>query len=175
MKLLLHICCAPCSISIVESLRKDEIDVTGFWYNPNVHPYTEYRNRLETLKQYSQMIQLPVIYNEDYGLRAFTKSVINNLDNRCSTCYLMRLEATAKYAKENGFEAFSTTLLISPYQQHDLIKTVGEKLAKAYDIKFYYQDFRTLFRQGQDKARKKELYMQKYCGCIFSEEERYSK
>ena len=175
MKLLLHICCAPCSVMCIEKLREQNIDITGFWYNPNIHPYIEYKNRRDCLKEYSKMINLDVIYKEEYGLRNFTKNVINNLDNRCTYCYLCRLDEVAKYAKENGYDAFCTTLLISPYQKHDKIIEVAEALSKKYDIKFYYYDFRPYFREGQNKAREISLYMQKYCGCIFSEEERYSK
>ncbi|MEG2351563.1 MAG: epoxyqueuosine reductase QueH [Bacilli bacterium] len=101
--------------------------------------------------------------------------VINNVENRCGFCYLMRLEKAAKYAKENGFDAFSTTLLISPYQNHELLKNTALIIEKKYGIKFLYRDFRPGFRQGQNKAREIGLYMQKYCGCIFSEEERYTK
>ena len=175
MKLLLHICCAPCSVMCIEKLREQNIDITGFWYNPNIHPYIEYKNRRDCLKEYSKMIDLDVIYKEEYGLRNFTKNVINNLDNRCTYCYLCRLDEVAKYAKENGYDAFCTTLLISPYQKHDKIIEVAEALSKKYDIKFYYYDFRPYFREGQNKAREISLYMQKYCGCIFSERERYKK
>lgn len=173
MKLLLHICCAPCSVEVINTLKKDNIDITGFWYNPNIHPYTEYMSRLDTLKIYSKLIGLDVVYKDEYGLKTFTKNVIDNLDNRCIYCYTSRLEECVKYAKENSFDAFSTTLLISPYQKHDVIKDICDTLSKKYDIEFIYKDFRVNFKEGQQKARDLGLYMQKYCGCIFSEEERY--
>lgn len=173
MKLLLHMCCAPCSVMCVEKLREENIDITGFWYNPNIHPYMEYKSRRDSLEEYSNNIGLEVIYKDEYGLRKFTKNVINNIDNRCSYCYLTRLDEVAKYAKENGFDAFCTTLLISPYQKHDRIKEVALALSKKYGIEFYYYDFRPYFREGQIKAREMGSYMQKYCGCVFSEEERY--
>lgn len=175
MKVLLHICCAPCSVACIEKLRSDNIDVVGYWYNSNIHPYIEYKTRRDTLEMYSKMIDLDVIYNDYYGLRDFCSNVINNVDNRCGYCYYCRLNETAKKAKELGYEYFSTTLLISPYQNHELLKKTGEEVAKKYGIKFYYDDFRPYFREGQQKARELGLYMQKYCGCIFSEEERYSK
>ena len=175
MKVLLHICCAPCSVMCIDELKKDNYEVTGYWYNPNIHPFTEYKSRMECLKEYSKMINLEVIYNDVYGLVEFTKNVIDNLNNRCDYCYKERLENTVKYAKENNFDAFSTTLLISPYQKHDKIKNIGEELSLKYDIKFIYKDFREYFRKGQNKARELSLYMQKYCGCIFSEQERYLK
>lgn len=176
MKLLLHTCCAPCSVYCIESLRSENIEPNLYWYNPNIHPYIEYKTRRDTLKEYSKMINVETIFQEEYGLREFCKNVINDLQNRCSNyCYRVRLEQTAKYAKENGYDAFSTTLLVSPYQNHDELKRIGEELAKEYNLKFLYRDFRVGFREGQSKARELGLYMQKYCGCVFSEEERYSK
>lgn len=175
MKVLLHICCAPCSIKCIDILKEDKYDVNGYWYNPNIHPYTEYKLRMECLKEYSKLINLDVIYNDEYGLVEFTKNVIEDLNNRCSYCYRKRLEETVKYAKENNFDAFSTTLLISPYQKHEQIKELCEQLSIEYDIKFIYKDYRNAFKEGQNKARELELYMQKYCGCIFSEKERYLK
>ena len=173
MRLLLHTCCAPCSVFCVDTLKKEDIDITSYWYNPNIHPYKEYEARLNSLKEYNEKINVPLIIDDYYGLREFCKNTVDKLDNRCGYCYLTRLEKTAKYAKENGFDAFSTTLLYSIYQNHDLIINICEKLSKKYDIKFLYRDFRIGFRLGQEKAREMGLYMQKYCGCIFSEEERY--
>ena len=173
MKLLLHICCAPCSVMAIQVLRSNDIDVTGYWYNPNIHPFTEYQNRLEALKGYAQSIDMPLIINDFYGLRMFTKMAMEDLENRCMGCYDMRLRETALYAKANGYDAFSTTLLISPYQKHETLKATGERIAKEIGISFHYTDFRPYFREGQKIARELPLYMQKYCGCIFSEEERY--
>lgn len=174
MKLLLHTCCAPCSVYCIESLRNEEIEPVSYWFNPNIHPYMEYKARRDTLIEYSKMVNLELIINENYGLRDFCKNVSNDIENRCKNyCYRVRMEETAKYAKENGYEAFSTTLLVSPYQNHEELKRIGEELAKKYEIEFLYRDFRQGFRQGQAKARELSLYMQKYCGCVFSEEDRY--
>jgi len=170
MKVLLHACCAPCSIYCIDTLKKENVNIDLFWYNLNIHPYSEYIKRKETLEKYSKMIDINVIYKDYYGLRAFTKNVIDDLDNRCEYCYRIRLMETAKYAKENGYDAFSTTLLVSPYQKHDIIKTIAEDIALKLGITFLYRDFRVGFREGQAKARELELYRQKYCGCIFSEE-----
>lgn len=175
MKLLLHICCAPCSAACIEVLRKENIDIKGYWYNPNIHPYKEYESRLNALKEYSKMINLDVVYYDYYGLREFTENVAENLNNRCEYCYYSRMENVAKYAKENGYDTFSTTLLISPYQNHELLKQMGEEIASKYGIQFLYRDFRIGFREGQAEAKQLGLYMQKFCGCIFSEEDRYSK
>ena len=174
MKLLLHACCAPCSVYCIDSLRKQNIEPTVYWYNPNIHPYMEYKTRRDTLKEYTKSIGVEAIFHEEYGLDEFCKNVICDLQNRCQNyCYKIRLEDTAKYAKENGYDTISTTLLISPYQKHEFLHELGEKIAKEYGLQFLYQDFRVGFREGQAKARELGLYMQKYCGCIFSEEIRY--
>ena len=128
------------------------------------------------LKRIYKSIGVNAIFEENYGLKEFCKNVINDLENRCvNYCYRVRLEQTAKFAKENGYDSFSTTLLVSPYQNHEALKQVGEELAEKYGLEFVYRDFRVGFREGQTKARELGLYMQKYCGCVFSEEDRYSK
>ena len=175
MKLLMHTCCAPCSVYCIDSLREEGIEPTVYWYNPNIHPYMEYKARRDCLKDYTASIGVNAIFEEDYGLDEFCKNVIGDLRNRCvNYCYPLRIEQTAKYAKENGYDTITTTLLVSPYQKHDELKNVCEKIAKKHGLTFLYRDFRVGFREGQAKARELGLYMQKYCGCIFSEEERYS-
>jgi len=175
-KILLHCCCAPCSLSVVKSLRDENLEPELFWYNPNIHPYTEYNERLACLKNFAQNENLQLLNaNEEYGLRFFLKETALDLENRCMQCYRMRLEKTASFAASNGYDSFSTTLLISPYQDHDCIRRIGEELAQKYNIAFFYKDFREFFREGQAQAREQKFYMQKYCGCIFSEEERFAK
>jgi len=173
MKLLLHICCAPCSVACIGNLRGEGIEPTGFWYNPNIHPVREYRKRKNTLIEYARMVSLRLIIENEYGLRQFINHVYPDYKARCAYCYACRMEETARYAAENGYDAFSTTLLISPYQKHELIKTTGEKMAAKYGTEFLYRDFRPYFQEGQEKAREAGLYRQQYCGCIFSEEDRY--
>lgn len=175
IKLLMHTCCAPCSIYCIDTLQKEGIEPILYWYNPNIHPYIEYKNRRDTLKEYAESINIKVIFEEEYGLDKFCKNVIGDLKNRCSNyCYRVRLEQTAKYAKENGFDAITTTLFVSPYQKHEELKLICEEICKKYGLEFSYRDFRVGFREGQAKARELGLYMQKYCGCIFSEESRYN-
>lgn len=172
MRLLLHTCCAPCSVYCIDSLRKEGIEPTIYWFNPNIHPYMEYKARRDCLKEYTKRINVDAIFEERYGLRDFCKNVVDDLDNRCKNyCYLVRLEQTAKYAKENGFDSFSTTLLVSPYQNHEALVEVANNMATKYGVEFVYRDFRIGFREGQAKARELGLYMQKYCGCVFSEEQ----
>ena len=174
-RLLLHTCCAPCSVYCVSSLRAEGIEPVSFWFNPNIHPYQEYKARRDTLVSYAEAIGLELLVRENYGLRAFVRAVCGDLDHRCGYCYTCRLEETARYAAEHGFTAFSTTLLVSPYQDHDGICRVAGRLAEQYGAPFLYRDFRPGFRQGQADARERGLYMQKYCGCVFSEEERHAK
>lgn len=175
MRTLLHICCAPCANQCVSSLREEGIDLTGFWYNPNIHPFTEYRARRDCLRAYAESVQLPLIERNDYALRPFVREVAEDIEHRCAKCYAMRLYAAASQASAGGFDSFTSSLLISPYQNHDLIVQTAQAAAEAYGVTFLYRDFRPLFRQGQDYAREHGFYMQKYCGCVFSEEERYLK
>ena len=173
MKLLLHICCAPCSVACIRQLRSEGIEPTGFWYNPNIHPFTEYRARRNCLREYAQGIGLTLVEEDEYGLERFVKAVVGDIENRCGYCYGLRLGQAAKYAAEHGFDAFCTTLTVSPYQDTPLIFETGEKLARAFGVKFAPYDFSPRYREGQDEARALGLYMQKYCGCVFSEEDRY--
>ena len=175
MKLLLHTCCAPCSIMCIETLRQEGIDPVLFWYNPNIHPFKEYKMRKNTLVEYADAINAKLIINNEYGLRKFIEAIFPDFDNRCGYCYRVRLEETAKFAVENDFDAFTSTLFVSPYQNHELLKLTAEAVAEKYGVKFLYRDFRPFFKEGQEKARELQLYMQKYCGCVFSEEERYQK
>ncbi len=176
MKLLMHTCCAPCSVYCIDSLREEGIEPTLFWFNPNIHPFIEYKTRRDCLKDYAKMVGAELIMEEDYGLDEFCRNVISDIPGRCvNYCYPKRIGETVRYAKKNGFDAFTTTLLVSPYQKHEELVRVCEELAKAFEIEFVYRDFRVGFREGQKKARELGLYMQKYCGCIFSEEERYKK
>lgn len=174
MNIFLHICCAPCSVACIQQLREEGHAPTGFWYNPNIHPFLEYKARRDTLRQYAQDIDLPLVELDDYGLREFTAAVAANSDARCSWCYARRFEETAKTAAERGFSAFTSTLLISPYQNRELMCEIGEKVGKKYGVDFLPYDFRPRFRDGQEQARALGLYMQKYCGCIYSEEDRFS-
>ena len=175
-KVLMHTCCAPCSVYCIDSLRSEGIEPTIFWYNPNIHPYIEYKTRRDCLKDYASKVGAEAIFIEDYGLDEFCKNVVSDISNRCvNYCYKERLSETVRYAAAHGYDAFTTTLLVSPYQKHEELKEVCEELSKLSGVEFLYRDFRVGFREGQNKAREMGLYMQKYCGCIFSEEERYGK
>ena len=147
-----------------------------FWYNPNIHPFTEYKMRLESFSLFAAGHEKSGSAIDEYGLHFFLNEIYekNNI-SRCIKCYKHRIEKTASIAARDGFNFFSTTLLISPYQDHDAIKKIGEEAADIFKVNFFYRDFRPLFRESQSKARTMGFYMQKYCGCILSEEERYVK
>jgi len=175
MKLLFHCCCAPCAAASVESLCGEGITPTLFWYNPNIHPSTEYESRRDSLFAFAETGNLPLEKVDEYGLYPFLHSVGGEMAMglRCCDCYYMRLARTAALAVELGFGAFGTSLLISPYQDHDLIRGTGDDVAKQHGMDFMYRDFRPMFRESQNQARANGFYMQKYCGCIFSEADRY--
>lgn len=175
MELLLHICCAPCTIYPLQTLRDRGVEVSGYFYNPNIHPFREHEKRRDTLQEYAGICQLEVFYEDRYDLELFLDQTRPWGPERCRTCYEIRLEATASRAKAQGFEAFSTTLLYSRYQKHDWIREVGNRMGARFEIPFHYQDFRPGWQEGVQKSKELGLYRQPYCGCIFSEKERYAK
>jgi predicted adenine nucleotide alpha hydrolase (AANH) superfamily ATPase len=175
-RLLLHVCCGPCLIAPLSLLRSEaEWETTGFWFNPNIHPYTEYRRRLDTLIRFALDEDLPLILRDEYALESFLAAVSAQPDARCGYCYTIRLQAAAERAKAGGFDAFSSTLLYSRYQKHDEIRRIGEEIGQNVGIPFHYRDFRTLWDEGVRLAKAREMYRQPYCGCIYSEKDRYCK
>jgi len=188
MKILFHICCSNCTLYPVKILRAEGHDFTGFWYNPNIQPYDEYQSRLTSLKTLSDKWHIDIFYDEQYRPDEFFDMFrpdgpggLNSLNSsnrippppeRCGYCYMLRLEKAAAKAHAEGFEAFSTTLLISPYQDFEQINVTGKKLADKYNLHFYMKDFRPYFREAMSFAKELGLYRQKYCGCLFSKQER---
>lgn len=177
MRLLLHMCCGPCACYPVKSLREKGIEPVGWFFNPNIHPYKEWKQRLDTAQEFAAKVKLEMVADAHYQLRAFLGRALAAGDNagRCRMCYTWRLGEAARYAAENGFSAFTSTLFYSIYQDHGLMKETAEKFAREYGVDFYYEDFRAGWQEGIDISRALELYRQPYCGCIFSEEERYNK
>lgn len=173
MKLLLHICCGPCACYPLAVLQEQGVAVRGFFYNPNIHPYREFQRRLEALEQLAARRQLEVDYQREYGLRHYLQQVVFHEEERCRICYTMRLQAAASQAAKQGADAFSSTLLYSRYQQHELIRQLGEEAGAKEGVAFHYQDFRRGWQKGIELSKEWELYRQPYCGCIYSEEERY--
>ncbi len=170
---MLHICCACCLCAPLNELRKEGFEVTGLFYNPNIHPFLEFRRRLKALRVFQESDPIPVIYYEEYGIREYLKNVDYEGDDRCADCYALRLKFTADYAKKNGFDAFTSTMLFSVYQNHEQLKMISENLSREHEVDFVYRDYRHLSECSQDIARKKMIYRQGYCGCVFSEYERY--
>jgi predicted adenine nucleotide alpha hydrolase (AANH) superfamily ATPase len=175
MKVLLHICCANCAIYPVKTIRKKGLDVMGFFYRHNIHPYTECLKRQEALQSYADRINLKMIYQEGYDLEGFIQNVVFREAERCNYCYHDRLRSTAMLAKRGKFDYFSTTLLHSKHQKHDLIRSMGESIGKSAGVEFLYQDFREGWKEGIECSKQMGLYRQQYCGCIYSEKERYFK
>jgi predicted adenine nucleotide alpha hydrolase (AANH) superfamily ATPase len=207
MNILLHICCSNCAVYPVKIFKEKGLNLTGFWYNPNIHPFQEYKLRLYSLKELSDRWHFDMFYVNEYKPAEFFKMFKSphfpesshtlpwkrsvRLDSewaggdfkegekggfeRCKSCYRLRLKKTAEEAKKQGFDAFSTTLLISPYQNFEQIVTTGKELEDKYNVIFYLRDFRPNFRVSMALARELGLYKQKYCGCIYSMEERIKK
>lgn len=172
-RVLLHICCGPCALYPLSILRDDGLDVEGFFHNPNIHPFQEFQRRLEAVEQVARARDLLVHYERRYGLTEYLRAVVFHEQQRCTLCYEMRLLATVQAAKRLGADAFSTTLLYSKYQRHDLIRQTAERLAREHGIPFYYLDFREGWSKGIELSKRLGLYRQPYCGCIYSEQERY--
>ncbi|OQY01683.1 MAG: hypothetical protein B6I26_03550 [Desulfobacteraceae bacterium 4572_130] len=175
MKILLHVCCAPCSIYPIKVLKKKEMDIVGFFFRHNIHPFTECIKRENTLKKYADDIDLKVIYQKDYNIENFIQSVVFREQKRCRSCYYARLIASAKIAKKGKFDGFTSTLLYSKFQNHELIYDIGKSIEKKYGIKFIYKDFRMGWEKGIKESKKLSMYRQQYCGCIYSEKQRYFK
>jgi predicted adenine nucleotide alpha hydrolase (AANH) superfamily ATPase len=175
MKILLHTCCGPCTIYPVKILRQEGFDIMGFFYRNNIHPYTECLRRQETLESYAAEIHLSVICQEGYDLEGFIRNTAFRESNRCFYCYHERLRSTALTAKRGKFDCFSSTLLYSKFQKHDDIKSIGEAVGKSVGIPFYYKDFRVGWKEGVETSKRLGMYRQQYCGCIYSEKERFYK
>ncbi len=173
MSLLLHACCGPCLYYPAKIIAEEERSFSVYFYNPNIHPYREFRARLTGLESLCSEYGWPLIADRDYGLRLFLRTVVFRESQRCSSCYQLRLEKTARYAAEHDFSAFSSTLFYSIYQNHTLMKSLSEDFGQQYRLSFYYRDFRKGWNEGIDMAIKSGIYRQKYCGCIYSEQERY--
>lgn len=170
-RLLLHICCAPCATYTVQHLREAGAEVTGHWFNPNIHPFREHELRREALAGYAPTIALPMIWEPGYEMPEFLRQVVGHggFRQRCAICYRLRLQRTAIVAAREGFARFSTTLLISPYQDLEAIVRIGEELAQRHGVAFWGENLRRGFAEHHRMAREADLYRQRYCGCIYSE------
>ncbi|MCX7913880.1 MAG: epoxyqueuosine reductase QueH [Thermodesulfovibrionales bacterium] len=174
-ELLMHTCCSNCTIYPYLFFKDRGIDVKCFWYNPNIHPYVEYKQRLDSMKSLESLWSLNIEYIDHYGLIEFIRNTTYNGVDRCEYCYRIRLQETAKKASELSIEAFTTSLLVSPFQKFDMIIDIGKEIENKYSVVFYFEDLRKGFDKGQKISKELGLYQQRYCGCIYSEMERFKK
>jgi predicted adenine nucleotide alpha hydrolase (AANH) superfamily ATPase len=173
VRILLHICCAPCTIYPLRVLREEGGTVSGTFVNPNIHPYQEYRKRRETLEMYAAREELSIIWEEDYPMEEFLRQVAFREEERCRYCYTLRLTQAAQIARSGRFDAFTTTLLYSRFQKHDLIRSIAGSVAVQQGIPFLYRDFREGWSEGVRISKEIGMYRQSYCGCIYSEKKRF--
>ncbi len=173
MKTLLHICCGPCAIVPVGALRAEGREVIGFFYRHNIHPYTECLKREESVGMLAERMQLKVIHQKGYELENWLRNVVHREASRCKLCYHDRLRSTALLAKRGKFDGFTSSLLYSKHQGHEDIRSIGESIAAEVGVAFIYRDFRGGWKEGVEASKRMGLYRQQYCGCIYSEKERY--
>ena len=174
-RVLLHSCCAPCTIYPFDRLQSEGFVITGYFYNPNIHPFSEFEKRLQAVFDFYQAAQRRLIIDASYDVSAFIKKAFGSRTGRCEACWRLRLKGLAETGKETGVDAVTTTLLYSIYQNHDSVAGIGREECEDAGVEFLYEDFRVGWHEGQRRARELSIYRQKYCGCIFSEEERYKK
>ncbi|MBN2139495.1 MAG: epoxyqueuosine reductase QueH [Desulfovibrionaceae bacterium] len=174
-RILLHVCCGPCAIYPVQALRDQGLEVSALFHNPNIHPLSEYLRRRRALEQVAENLDLPVIYKDDeYDPAEYFRRTAFREDNRCFHCYQMRLSRSAQIAARGGFKLFTTSLLYSKFQKHETIRQVGLDAAAGVKSAFFYQDFRDGWKQGVETSKAWGVYRQQYCGCLYSEFERYA-
>ena len=171
---LIHCCCAHCAAYTVNYWQQQGYQVSALWYNPNIHPYSEHQNRLEAMESLAREMNLSLLVNEGYDMIEYFRQVVGHESERCQHCFHLRLSRTAEIAHQKGFTAFTTTLLISPHQKHDLLRETGNKLAEETGIAFLYADLRKRYSASRHLSKPLNLHRQQYCGCAYSEWERYA-
>lgn len=175
MNLLLHVCCAPCLLYPAGIFHSEAISFTCYFFNPNIHPFKEFKKRLDTFLELSRQRNYQTIIEHTYGLKTFLRSIVFKEERRCSVCHFLRMKSTFELAAARGFDSVSSTLLYSRYQDHRSIRTLSDDLSRAYATPFYYRDFRVGWDEGVTESKTLGLYRQPYCGCVYSEQERYDK
>ena len=176
MRILLHTCCAPCAVYSIEKLKEKYENIECFFYNPNIHPVSEYEKRKASCQELSRAMSIRMYFHKDFQFEDFFRKItFYEKDLRCCLCWGLRIEETAEYAAKNGFDGFTSTLFISPYQDHEKLKQIAKNAQDRYSVPFIYEDFRPGFRKSHESSRSMGLYHQKYCGCIYSERERLDK
>ncbi|MFC1968893.1 epoxyqueuosine reductase QueH [Chloroflexota bacterium] len=172
--LLVHCCCAHCAAYTVDYWRGQGYEVGALWYNPNIHPYMEHQRRLEAMQEYARGADLPLSVVDGYDIIDYFRRVVGNEAQRCKHCFELRLSKTVEVAADGGFDAFTTTLLISPHQKHDLIREVGSQVSESSGGDFLYADLRKRYSDSRHITKELGIYRQQYCGCVYSEWERYA-
>jgi len=173
MRVLLHACCGPCAIVPVRALLEEGHEVDLAFVNPNIHPYREYERRLRAAREVAGHLGVHVVREEPYGLTEFLRAVAHREDERCHHCYALRLRRVADLAAEGGYDAFTTSMLVSTHQRHDEIRSMAEHAARESGVEFLYRDFRPRVMEGVRASKEMGVYRQQYCGCVYSEQERY--
>ena len=176
-KLLLHACCAPCSSAVLERLT-EYFNISIFYYNPNISSYEEYKKRLDELKRFVEecpKVNSIEVIEGKYEPEKWEEIAVGLEDEpergrRCFKCYKLRLEETVKYASENNYPYFCTTLTLSPHKNSDWINEIGEEFNNKYNTNYLYSDFKKKngYKRSIELSRKYNLYRQDYCGCIYS-------
>jgi len=182
MKVLLHTCCAPCLIHPFELLTERGFEVIPFFYNPNIQPFREYRERYFAVVDYCSERGLDLKAGP-YDMERFLSEVAPaeagrqppQAGGRCARCFSIRLSRTAAEARGLGIASFTTTLLVSPYQDQELLREAGESAAIENGLRFIFEDMSAGFKEASDRSRESDMYRQSYCGCVYSEKERYQK
>ena len=175
MRLLIHTCCSTCFSMAYSGLKKEfgtDLELCNYWYNPNIHLLIEYRRRLKSAYMINKRLGIKFIVDDEYGVKEFCRltAVAQEVPERCKICYKMRLDRVAETARDNGYDYFATTLTTSSHQSHELITSAAENAARAAGVNFLYRDWRN---EEKDEKLLNGLYKQQYCGCVFSEYDRY--
>jgi len=172
-RVLAHACCGPCTVYPLDALRAEGFEVMLYFHNPNIQPFREYRKRLESMRRLAEQRDAPLIVRDEYDPEAWLRDVAFREDRRCLICYTKRLESAARVARRGGYDAFTTTLLYSKRQKHELLRELAEAVAEEAGTRFLYRDFRKGWKAGIESSREMGLYRQEYCGCLFSERDRF--
>ena len=175
MRVLLHSCCGPCALYPLASLRGEGFEVSGFFFNHNIHPYQEYVKRRDAAVQMAEAEGLSLLMQDEYRLEEFLANVASEPAARCGYCYSSRLDVVAARARLEGFDGFTSSLFYSRYQNHDLMRVKAEEASERHGVAFLYRDFRPGWQEGIRRSKELGLYRQQYCGCIYSEKERYQR
>lgn len=172
-KILFHICCGPCATASVQKLKADGYEVTGFYYNPNIYPESEYAKRLQEARRLAELDEMQFIvpaYNpREYD--AVVKGVEEDQEERCRRCWELRLRETAKVAAGRGLKNIGTSLRISPYQNQVELLALAKKISGERGLNFYALELTPYYPESVKLSKDLGMYRQRYCGCRFSLDE----